>query len=546
MDRPTPDQFGRPAYPLTPHAPDNPLDRIDAEQLEEIAPGVRVPPLAFEGRYRRDGWTPERRARFCELIAEGHTVDTACYMVGLSASSAYQLRRRAAGKAFGVAWDAASLLARSRVSDRLMARALDGQTERVVRPDGTVIERHRFDNRLALGLLARLDRQVEAERAPADLAAARLVAGDFDAFLDLIRRDAAPARAGLFLLQHQASDDATAATLAPVAALARADAYVRGQGVDAALIAALDPEQRHAWTAEQWAAAELAGLVAIAPAPPADDMLAGREVRELPDDRDRPGPVWIDTYVGEWRTSFPYGPGDEDEHEEECDPWQPEGWSRALTPDEEALVTAREDDALAPVRAEALRARAAYFAALAGGMDPDGGGDGSGGTAPACSAAREEIVGAGGGDGAIAVALPGDGLDIGDARAEPGDAALRARVVLAAAAHIVDGDVDGLDPGVLAELGDERGIGGHFQEPADGAAMEEAGPAEHLRPERHDEDGGALPVRLRRQAKHGGIGRQPHRAASVNMKVAATSAIGSSGSPSCARPRANEMARVVL
>jgi hypothetical protein len=101
-------------------------DTLDAEPA--AAPSAEAP------RLRHDGWTPERQRRFLESIAEGHTVEDACRTVGLSVASAYALRRRAAGAGFALGWHGANLLARERIADTLLARAIHGQTETGTRP----------------------------------------------------------------------------------------------------------------------------------------------------------------------------------------------------------------------------------------------------------------------------------------------------------------------------------------------------------------------------------------------------------------------------
>ncbi|NIJ09024.1 hypothetical protein FHS31_002654 [Sphingomonas vulcanisoli] len=161
---------------------------------------------------RPDGWTGARRRSFLESLAEGHTVEAACRIVGLSVASAYALRRRAGGEAFALGWRAACLLARDALADTLTSRAIDGQVDTYTRADGEQVTRHRFDNRLAMAVLTRLDRLAEppAERGagagaaaterPAPSAddpaqAARAVAADFPAFLDLITQEGADWRA---------------------------------------------------------------------------------------------------------------------------------------------------------------------------------------------------------------------------------------------------------------------------------------------------------------------------------------------------------------
>ncbi|MGC5796937.1 hypothetical protein [Sphingomonas sp. NFX23] len=282
--------------------------------------GVNAPPIdsfTRQHRQRIDGWSPERQRGFLERIAEGATVDEATASVGLSPRAAYSLRRRASGAAFALGWDAAKLVARPIVAEALFCRAMVGQIERLTKPDGDVIERHRFDNRLAMSLLARLDRH--AEESETTNAAARLIATEFDAFLDLVERDAGPARAGLFLGERVRSTE-IGEGLAPIVALARADRWLRSNAGLASEIdvADLDPAARAGWTAEQWARAEAAGLLSLAPEPaqkpvppkpapakpaPASALSALPDVE--PGGPDGECPVWWDEFTSAWRTRFP-------------------------------------------------------------------------------------------------------------------------------------------------------------------------------------------------------------------------------------------------
>ncbi|SEM81592.1 hypothetical protein SAMN05192583_1346 [Sphingomonas gellani] len=242
---------------------------------DHLASEAAVAAAASYRRQRHDGWTADRQRIFLESIADGHSTEGACRLAGMSPSSAYAFRRRAAGAAFALGWRAASLIARDHVADAMLARAIDGQTETITRANGDVIERHRFDNRLASTMLARLDRMAEATDtgSAAANASARLVAQEFDGFLDLIDRDAGPARAGLFVAARDPAllgAGMEAADLSPVLALARADRYLRAHAGAAAEVdtADLDPDARHDWTADQWTRAEAAGLVALAPPAP--------------------------------------------------------------------------------------------------------------------------------------------------------------------------------------------------------------------------------------------------------------------------------------
>jgi len=300
---------------------------------------------------RHDGWTPDRRRDFLANLADGHTVEDACRLVGKSVSSVYALRRRADGAAFALGWRAATLVARDHLADTMLARALHGVTDTWTRGDGTTVERHRHDNRLGTTLLRRLDNQADAAT-PGEAAAARLVAGDFDAFLALVAADAPAARAGLFLAARLEGD------LAPLHALARADAFARAQAGTPTEVDTtdLDPAARATWTPDQWRRAEAAGLVALAPAPQ-DEALSP----PLPPLEDAP-PVWWDEELGDWRTSFPPPDGFE---EDEAGMWGDEGYHRALTEAEAYVADApRRRDRARRREAEAAT-RDAWFARIA-------------------------------------------------------------------------------------------------------------------------------------------------------------------------------------
>ena len=107
------------------------------------------------GQPRHDLFTPERQAQFLSALAETGSVRGACARVGVSAQTAYLLRRRAAR--FAAGWDAALILARRVAEDVLAVRALDGVEEPVFYRGEQVGARVRFDARLLLAHLARLD-----------------------------------------------------------------------------------------------------------------------------------------------------------------------------------------------------------------------------------------------------------------------------------------------------------------------------------------------------------------------------------------------------
>ncbi|MEI6643465.1 MAG: hypothetical protein WCL10_15635 [Novosphingobium sp.] len=114
-------------------------------------------------------FTAQRRVRFLHFLAQSGNVRAACEEVGVSPQSAYVHKRRDA--AFAKGWDAALLLARDAAEEVLADRALNGSREMVFYRGEVVGSRVRFDTRLLLAHLARLDRHHEAEGAPHGIAA---------------------------------------------------------------------------------------------------------------------------------------------------------------------------------------------------------------------------------------------------------------------------------------------------------------------------------------------------------------------------------------
>jgi hypothetical protein len=129
-------------------------DRVDP--LVPRDPGTA---LAETRRMRHDGWTPEKQRRFLERFAECGIVLEACEAVGMSARSAYNLRDR--DPLFAAGWDAAQAMARPRLADEAYSRALNGVVDRIYKDGMIVAERHRYDNRLTMSVLARLDARLD-------------------------------------------------------------------------------------------------------------------------------------------------------------------------------------------------------------------------------------------------------------------------------------------------------------------------------------------------------------------------------------------------
>ncbi len=120
-------------------------------------PADGPPPRAGEDFH--NGWSAQRKVRFLHHLAEKGDVRSAAARVGMSRQSAYMLRRR--DRVFAQGWAAALVLARAHVEEVLATRALDGVEEAVFYHGEQVAVRRRFDARLLLAHLARLDRAAE-------------------------------------------------------------------------------------------------------------------------------------------------------------------------------------------------------------------------------------------------------------------------------------------------------------------------------------------------------------------------------------------------
>ncbi|MCP9222913.1 hypothetical protein MKP08_09155 [Erythrobacter sp. LQ02-29] len=123
--------------------------------------------------------TPRRQAAFLEHLMVFGTVRLACRAAGVSPQTAYRARRASAGFARG--WDAALLSARTRAEEVLASRALDGVEEKVFYHGEEVATRRRYDSRLLLAHIARLDRLEERPEIAATLP-------ELDALVEGLRR----------------------------------------------------------------------------------------------------------------------------------------------------------------------------------------------------------------------------------------------------------------------------------------------------------------------------------------------------------------------
>jgi hypothetical protein len=137
-------------------------------------------------RPRQDGWLPWKKAGFLLVLVAGGVVADACRAVGMSVASAYALKNRRSGRAFGKMWDAVMIhRARARLADNNLSRAMDGWVDRIVKDGIVVAERRRFDNRLSMAMLTRLDRLAETKTGE-EAELLRALSEDFEDYLDVV------------------------------------------------------------------------------------------------------------------------------------------------------------------------------------------------------------------------------------------------------------------------------------------------------------------------------------------------------------------------
>ncbi len=153
----------------------NPAEMVTLDQVPQFS---RL-------RARHDGWTPARQRHFIEVLAACGRVREAAAAVGMSTMAAYKLRNRSEGRNFALAWDAALIKAREVLVDVSIDRAFNGTVTKTIKDGEVIKEVVGHDNRLLLATITRLDGAVF--RNPA----ARVVAQEFDEFLDCLERDAA-------------------------------------------------------------------------------------------------------------------------------------------------------------------------------------------------------------------------------------------------------------------------------------------------------------------------------------------------------------------
>jgi len=115
---------------------------------ETIVPFTPVPVRA-----RHDGWTVEKQYAFIEALAETGIVEEACRRVGMSRTSADNLRRRPCAVHFRRAWEAAIDYSLYRVEEDAFTRSRQGVARPIFHKGEQVGEYRHYDERLTMFLL---------------------------------------------------------------------------------------------------------------------------------------------------------------------------------------------------------------------------------------------------------------------------------------------------------------------------------------------------------------------------------------------------------
>lgn len=157
-----------------------------ADAASDGSPHADASPQAEgPGGRNHNSWTPARKAAFLHHLAETGNVRASAKRVGLTHQSAYLAKRR--DGTFKAAWLAALVLAREEAEQVLATRAIDGVEEAVWFRGERVGVKKRYDSRLLLAHLGRLD--VAAQDEDAERHAAR-----FDELLATVAGEGADER----------------------------------------------------------------------------------------------------------------------------------------------------------------------------------------------------------------------------------------------------------------------------------------------------------------------------------------------------------------
>lgn len=120
---------------------------------DDNEPKPLIPFTPVPVRARHDGWTVEKQYAFIEALAETGIVEEACRRVGMSRTSADNLRHRPEGMHFRRAWEAALDYSLHLVEEDAFLRARRGVARPIFHKGVQVGEYRHFDERLTMFLL---------------------------------------------------------------------------------------------------------------------------------------------------------------------------------------------------------------------------------------------------------------------------------------------------------------------------------------------------------------------------------------------------------
>jgi hypothetical protein len=131
---------------------------------ESSIPEIPFTPVPVT-RARHDGWSVPKQRVFIAQLARIGLVSAAARAVGMSAKSAYALRKRPGAESFAAAWDEAVGIGRFMAEMTAIDRAFDGEVRPVFYKGRQVGERVIHDNRLLIAVLrARIPPKVTLSR----------------------------------------------------------------------------------------------------------------------------------------------------------------------------------------------------------------------------------------------------------------------------------------------------------------------------------------------------------------------------------------------
>ncbi|RYD44031.1 MAG: hypothetical protein EOP63_07360 [Sphingomonadales bacterium] len=289
-------------------------------------------------------WTPRLQREFLEAFATNGSVKISAAKVGMSPSAVYQLKQRPQGAAFKLGCAAALLIARGRLVDELLDRAIWGyeETSTIMREEGrSFVKRQRLDPRLGLAMLARLDKMVETRAREGEEMLAQIIAGDWPGFLSLFDIEAENADAEGDLKSGMA------------AALAL-------------WLAARD--NRANPLATLWRGTAIANEVALFSADSDAEPERADEEEPTPEEQAAQMTIWHDDVTSELRTNFPPPEGFVGIEE---GIFGDDDYERSLDAEEEIAWESARAEAFAPLRKAGEAARRAFFALPAAANDPE-------------------------------------------------------------------------------------------------------------------------------------------------------------------------------